>query len=47
MINVDKVAEEADVIIQGYAISKCKEGVRIINLNNEKGAAVMMQDEAP
>ena len=44
MIDVNKAAEEAEVIIQGYAINRCEEGIRILNLNNKKGAAVLLEN---
>mgnify|MGYP007102030671 CR=1 FL=1 len=44
MINVEKAAEEALVIIRGYAISRCNEGFRVLNLNDGEGAAIMSPD---
>ena len=46
MINVEKAADEALVIIRGFAISRCDEGFRILNLNDGEGAAIMSPDGA-
>jgi hypothetical protein len=39
-----KIADDADVIISGYAIMKCEEGLRVFNLNNAVGTAVFQKD---
>ena len=44
MPNVEMIAEEAEVIISGYAISRCDDGIRVFNLNNGVGAAVFKND---
>lgn len=44
MPNIEMIADKADVIIAGYAITKCDEGVRVFNLNNAVGAAVFQKD---
>lgn len=44
MPNVEMIADEADVIIAGYAMTKCDEGIRVFNLNNAFGAAVFQGD---
>lgn len=44
MIDTVKAANEADVIIKGYAVQKFKDGFRVLNLNNGKGAAVMKKN---
>lgn len=44
MIDIKTAAEEAEVIIHGYAVSKCAEGVRVLNLNNGKGASIFQKD---
>lgn len=33
MIDRRKVADEADMIVNGYAFAKCVEGYRVLNLN--------------
>lgn len=38
MIDKRKVADEADMIVNGYAFTKCVEGYRVLNLNRpDKG----------
>lgn len=44
MPNVEMIADAADVIIAGYAMIKCEEGVRVFNLNNQRSAAVFQCD---
>jgi hypothetical protein len=44
MPDLEKIADDADVIISGYAITKCAEGFQIFNLNNAVGAAVFQKD---
>ena len=44
MINVEKAADEALVIIHGFAISRCAEGIRVLNLNDGEGAVIMSSD---
>ena len=44
MVNIEQIANEADVIINGYAVSACKEGVRVDNLNTGCGCAIFKQD---
>lgn len=40
MVDVKKVADEANVIVNGYAFTKCELGFRVLNLNNSESAAV-------
>lgn len=44
MPNIEMIADNADVIIAGYAITKCAEGVKVFNLNNRRSAAVFQMD---
>jgi hypothetical protein len=44
MSDLKNIADSADVIISGYAITKCAEGFRVFNLNNAVGAAVFQKD---
>jgi hypothetical protein len=44
MPDLKKIADNADVIISGYAITKCMEGFQVFNLNNAVGAAVFQKD---
>ena len=41
MIDINKIADEADVIISGYAFKKNTDDIRVFNLNNGKSAAVL------
>jgi hypothetical protein len=43
MINIKEVADKADVIINGYAFTKCELGFRVLNLNNPEHAVVFSQ----
>ena len=44
MLDVRKEADKADVIIKGFAVQRCRDGFRILNLNNQFGAAVLQED---
>ncbi len=44
MIDKDKIANEAEVIINGYAVSRCAEGFRVVNLNNGGNSAIIKTD---
>ena len=41
MPNIVKIADEADLIVNGYAFTKCIEGYRILNLNKPEHAIVL------
>ena len=44
MIDIKKLADEADVITNGYAFFKHELGVRVLNLNNTSSAAVFSRE---
>ena len=44
MFNVNDFALAAEVIIGGYAILKCADSFKVVNLNNAHGVAVMHKD---
>lgn len=44
MINVIEVADNADVIINGYAFTKCDIGIKVLNLNNPQKAVLFSFD---
>lgn len=44
MVDVKQVADEAEVIIDGYAFSKYENGYRVLNLNAPNKAAVFSTD---
>ena len=41
MTDIIKVADEADLIVNGYAFTKSEEGYRVLNLNNPEHALVL------
>ena len=41
MINVEAVADKADMIVDGYAFTKVGDIIRVLNLNNTDRAAVL------
>ena len=41
MTDVIKVANEADMIVNGYAFTHCTEGYRVLNLNRPDKAVVL------
>ena len=44
MPDIKAIADEADVIIAGYALTKCNEWIRVFNLNTCRSAAVFQKD---
>lgn len=44
MVDIQAVADAADVIVRGYAVSRCGDGIRVFNLNDAYGAAVFTAD---
>lgn len=44
MVDIKKVADEADMIVNGYAFTQCPEGYRVLNLNRPDRAAVLSKD---
>ena len=45
MTDVKKVADEADMIINGYAFTQNEEGWRVLNLNRPDKAAVFSKND--
>ena len=41
MIDIKIIADEADMIVNGYAFKRCKEGYRVLNLNRPDRATVL------
>lgn len=41
MPDIIKVADEADLIVNGYAFTRCAEGYKILNLNRPNCAVVL------
>ena len=44
MINVQDIADKADMIVNGYAFTKCELGYKVLNLNNTYKAMVISFD---
>ena len=44
MPDIIKIADEADMIVNGYAFTRCVEGFRILNLNRPDRALVISRD---
>ena len=44
MNNIQSVADNADMIINGYAFTKDNENIRILNLNNSKKSLYLNKD---
>lgn len=41
MIDIKKIADEADMIINGYAFTRTDKGVKVLNLNFPSSAALL------
>lgn len=41
MLDIIKVADEADLIVNGYAFTKCANGYKVLNLNRPTCATVL------
>jgi len=39
-----KIADEADVIICGYAIQRCDDGIRVVNNNETEGHVAVFKE---
>ena len=44
MINIKEIADEADLIVNGYAFKKCDLGYRVLNLDCPEHAIVISQE---
>ena len=44
MADIKQVADVADMIVNGYAFTRCTEGYRVLNLNRPDRAAVFSKD---
>lgn len=40
MVDIKRVADEADMIVNGYAFKRCPEGYKVLNLNRPDKATV-------
>lgn len=43
MTDIKVVADAADMIVNGYAFTRCKEGFRVLNLNRPDKAVVLSE----
>ena len=44
MVDIKKVADNAEMIVNGYAFTICEQGIRVLNLNNPDSAALLTND---
>ena len=44
MIDIEKIADEADMILNGYAYTRKQNSIQVLNLNNPKSASVLSID---
>lgn len=44
MIDIQKIADAADMIVNGYSFTRDEKGYRVLNLNHPEHAAVIAQD---
>ena len=44
-LNIKEIADKADLIVNGYAYTRDKDYIRIINLNNLNHTAVIYNDK--
>lgn len=44
MLDISKIADEADVIISGFAVKEKEDGFYVYNLNNAEGVALFTKD---
>ena len=44
MADIKQVADAADMIVNGYAFSRCPEGYRVLNLNRPERAVVFSKN---
>ncbi len=47
MSDIERIADEADMIVNGYAFKTCPKGYQIINLNNLNKALVLSKEGEP
>ena len=47
MNDITKIANEADLIVNGYAFTKCKLGYKVLNLDNPQKAMVVSDTGEP
>ena len=45
--NIESIVDKADLIVNGYAFTKCNIGYRVLNINNTQKAIVISFDGEP
>ncbi len=41
MLNIQEIADTADLIVNGYSFTRCTQGFRVLNLNRPDRAVVL------
>ena len=44
MVDIKQIADAADMIVNGYAFTRCPEGYRVLNLNRPDSAVVFSKN---
>ena len=44
MIDILKVADNADMVVSGYAFTRSECGIRVLNLNNPNSVAILSEE---
>ena len=44
MVDIKQIADAADMIVNGYAFTRCPEGYRVLNLNRPDRAVVFSKN---
>lgn len=44
MVDIKKVADDAEMIVNGYAFTICQQGIGVLNSNNPDSAALLTND---
>lgn len=44
MLDIKKIADEADLIVNGYCFTKKNHQIRVLNINHPSSAAVLSED---
>lgn len=44
MVDIKQIADAADMIVNGYAFTRCSEGYRVLNLNRPDRAVVFSKN---
>jgi len=47
MTDITQIAENADMIVNGYAFTKCELGYKVLNLDNPQKAMVVSETGEP